>query len=133
MDGDFAPLDEIVALAEKYDAMVFLDDSHASGFIAGRRGVHEHFGVMGRSTSSRRRWARRWARASGGCVSGAEGNRGTVPAESAASTCSATRCRRRLPASAIKVLEILSATTERATSSRRTRSSGGRASSTPGS
>ncbi|HUK13870.1 MAG TPA: aminotransferase class I/II-fold pyridoxal phosphate-dependent enzyme, partial [Thermoanaerobaculaceae bacterium] len=33
MDGDVAKLDEIVALAEKYDAMVFVDESHASGFI----------------------------------------------------------------------------------------------------
>jgi len=33
MDGDLAKLDQIVALAEKYDAMVFVDDSHASGFI----------------------------------------------------------------------------------------------------
>src|SRR5512136_2565180 len=32
MDGDLAQMDEIVALAEKYNAMTFLDDSHASGF-----------------------------------------------------------------------------------------------------
>jgi len=42
MDGDTAQLDKIVELCEKYDAMVFVDDSHASGFI-GRtgRGTHE--------------------------------------------------------------------------------------------
>jgi glycine C-acetyltransferase len=48
MDGDTAKLDEIVALAEKYDAMVFVDDSHSSGFIGKTgRGTHEKCGVMG--------------------------------------------------------------------------------------
>ena len=48
MDGDIAKLDEIVELAEKYDAMVFLDDSHATGFIGKTgRGTHEHCGVLG--------------------------------------------------------------------------------------
>ncbi|MBF0360059.1 MAG: glycine C-acetyltransferase [Oligoflexia bacterium] len=47
MDGDMAPLDKIVELAEKYDCLVAVDDSHATGFI-GRtgRGVHEHYNVM---------------------------------------------------------------------------------------
>ncbi|MBF0298871.1 MAG: glycine C-acetyltransferase [Oligoflexia bacterium] len=47
MDGDMAPLNKIVELAEKYDALVAVDDSHATGFI-GRtgRGVHEHYNVM---------------------------------------------------------------------------------------
>jgi glycine C-acetyltransferase len=46
MDGEFARLDEIVALAERYEALVMVDDSHATGFI-GRtgRGTPEHFGV----------------------------------------------------------------------------------------
>jgi glycine C-acetyltransferase len=46
MDGDFACLDKIVELAERYDALVMVDDSHATGFI-GRtgRGTPEHFGV----------------------------------------------------------------------------------------
>jgi glycine C-acetyltransferase len=49
MDGYIARLDEICDLAEKYDAMVMVDDSHAVGFV-GRtgRGTHEHHGVMER-------------------------------------------------------------------------------------
>jgi len=49
MDGYLAQLDRICDLAEKYQAMVMVDDSHASGFV-GRtgRGTPEHFGVMGR-------------------------------------------------------------------------------------
>ena len=49
MDGDTAKLDEMVALCEKYDAMVFVDDSHASGFIGKTgRGTHEKCGVVGK-------------------------------------------------------------------------------------
>ncbi|MFA4987018.1 MAG: glycine C-acetyltransferase [Candidatus Brocadiia bacterium] len=49
MDGDIAKLDKICDLADKYDAMVMVDDSHASGFIGKTgRGSHEHNGVMGR-------------------------------------------------------------------------------------
>lgn len=49
MDGYLAKLDVICDLAEKYDALVMVDDSHATGFV-GRtgRGTHEHCGVMGR-------------------------------------------------------------------------------------
>jgi glycine C-acetyltransferase len=47
MDGDLAKMDEICALADKYDALVMTDECHSAGFI-GRtgRGVPEHFGVM---------------------------------------------------------------------------------------
>lgn len=49
MDGDIARLDQICDLADKYDAMVMVDDCHASGFIGKTgRGTHEHHGVMGR-------------------------------------------------------------------------------------
>jgi glycine C-acetyltransferase len=49
MDGYFARLDEICDLAEKYDAMVMVDDCHATGFVgSGGRGSHERAGVMGR-------------------------------------------------------------------------------------
>lgn len=49
MDGTIAPLDQICDLAEKYDAIVMVDDSHASGFMGKNgRGTHEHYNVMGR-------------------------------------------------------------------------------------
>jgi glycine C-acetyltransferase len=49
MDGTIASLSEICALAEKYDAMVMVDDSHGVGFMGPHgRGTHEHAGVMGR-------------------------------------------------------------------------------------
>lgn len=49
MDGYVAKLDQICDLADKYDALVMVDDSHASGFIGKTgRGTHEHNNVMGR-------------------------------------------------------------------------------------
>jgi glycine C-acetyltransferase len=49
MDGSIAPLEEICDLADKYNALVMVDDSHATGFMgAGGRGSVEHCGVLGR-------------------------------------------------------------------------------------
>ena len=49
MDGFIAKLQMICDLAEKYDALVMVDDSHAVGFMGKQgRGTHEHCGVMGR-------------------------------------------------------------------------------------
>jgi glycine C-acetyltransferase len=49
MDGYIARIDEICALAEKYQALVHVDDSHATGFIGeGGRGTHEYRGCMDR-------------------------------------------------------------------------------------
>ena len=49
MDGDLARLDEITRLAGEYDALVMVDDSHATGFVGpGGRGTAEYFGVMDR-------------------------------------------------------------------------------------
>ncbi|UCG52747.1 MAG: glycine C-acetyltransferase [Candidatus Latescibacterota bacterium] len=49
MDGFIAKLDEICDLAEKYDALVMVDDSHATGFVGKTgRGTHEYRNVMGR-------------------------------------------------------------------------------------
>jgi glycine C-acetyltransferase len=49
MDGTLAPLPDICDLAERYDAVVMVDDSHATGFMGPRgRGTPEHFGVLDR-------------------------------------------------------------------------------------
>jgi len=49
MDGSYAPLDEICDLADEFGAMVFVDDSHAVGFVgSGGRGTPELFGVQDR-------------------------------------------------------------------------------------
>ena len=49
MDGYIAKLDQICDLADKYDAMVMVDDCHATGFVGKTgKGTHEHCNVMGR-------------------------------------------------------------------------------------
>lgn len=49
MDGNVAPMDKICALAEKYDALVMVDESHSAGVVGPTgRGVAEQFGVYGR-------------------------------------------------------------------------------------
>jgi glycine C-acetyltransferase len=71
MDGDTAKLGDIVALAEKYNAMVFVDDSHATGFIGKTgRGTHEHCGAFGKIDVITTTLGKALGGASGGCVSG---------------------------------------------------------------
>lgn len=49
MDGDIAKLPEIVSLAEKYEALTYVDDSHGSGVLGeSGRGTIDHFGLHGR-------------------------------------------------------------------------------------
>jgi glycine C-acetyltransferase len=49
MDGSFTPLDKICDLADRYDALVMVDDSHAVGFVGkGGRGTHELYDVLNR-------------------------------------------------------------------------------------
>lgn len=49
MDGTYAKLDKICELAEKYDALVMVDDCHATGFVGENgKGTPEHFGVEGK-------------------------------------------------------------------------------------
>jgi len=49
MDGNTAPVDKMVELAEKYDAMVMVDESHSAGVVGKTgRGVSEHFDIFGR-------------------------------------------------------------------------------------
>jgi glycine C-acetyltransferase len=113
MDGDTAKLADMVALAEKYKAMVFVDDSHATGFIGKTgRGTHEHCNVFGRIDVITTTLGKALGGASGGCVSG---RRELVE-----------MCRQRarpylfsnavapvILAGALKVLDLISSTTER--------------------
>ena len=71
MDGDIVPLDKICDLADKYDAMVMVDDSHSTGFMGKTgRGTHEHCGVMGRVDIITTTLGKALGGASGGCISG---------------------------------------------------------------
>ena len=71
MDGDIAKLDEICALAEKYNAMVMVDDSHATGFVGKTgRGTHEYCDVMGKVDAITTTLGKALGGAAGGCVSG---------------------------------------------------------------
>ncbi len=71
MDGDVANLGGICDLAEKYDAMVMVDDSHCTGFMGKRgRGTHEHCDVMGRVDIITTTFGKALGGASGGCTSG---------------------------------------------------------------
>ena len=71
MDGDTAKLDEMVALCEKYDAMLLVDESHASGFIGKTgRGTHEKYGVLGKIDIITTTYGKALGGATGGCVSG---------------------------------------------------------------
>ena len=70
MDGSIARLDEICDLADRYDALVMVDDSHATGFIGARgRGSHEYRGVMGRIDILTSTLGKALGGASGGFVS----------------------------------------------------------------
>jgi glycine C-acetyltransferase len=112
MDGDVARLDEIVVLAEKYDALVMIDESHASGFMGKTgRGSHEYRNVMGKIDIITTTFGKALGGASGGCISGHKEiidwlrNKGrpylfsnTVPPATVGAT--------------LKVLELLTTTTE---------------------
>ena len=71
MDGDIAPLKEICALSEKYNALVMVDDSHATGFIgATGKGTPEHCGVMDKVDIITSTMGKALGGAAGGFVSG---------------------------------------------------------------
>jgi len=73
MDGDMAKLPDICSLAEKYEALVTVDDSHATGFIGENgRGTAEHFGVMGRLDGITTTFGKALGGATGGCFSGSK-------------------------------------------------------------
>ena len=71
MDGNIAKLDAICDLADKYDALVMVDDSHATGFVGKTgRGTHEYRGVMGRIDVITSTLGKAMGGASGGFTSG---------------------------------------------------------------
>src|SRR6187402_2728718 len=71
MDGTIAQLDKICALAEQYDAIVMIDESHCSGFMGKTgRGTHEHHGVMGKIDIITGTLGKALGGASGGFTSG---------------------------------------------------------------
>ncbi len=113
MDGDLAKLDQIVALAEKYDSMVFVDESHASGFIGKTgRGTHEHCGVLGKIDIITTTLGKALGGASGGCVSG---RRELVELcrQKARPYLFSNTVAPVIVSGAIRVLELISKTTER--------------------
>ncbi|MEO5957642.1 MAG: glycine C-acetyltransferase [Opitutaceae bacterium] len=74
MDGTIAPLREICELAERYGALVMVDDSHAVGFMGKTgRGTHEHCGVMGRTDLISGTLGKALGGASGGYIAGRKG------------------------------------------------------------
>lgn len=71
MDGDIAKLPEIVALADKYDALVMVDDSHATGYIGKTgRGTAEHYGLLGKIDIITTTFGKAMGGGNGGCTSG---------------------------------------------------------------
>jgi glycine C-acetyltransferase len=71
MDGTIAQLDKIVVLAEKYDAIILIDECHSSGFLGKTgRGTHEYRGVMGKIDIITGTLGKALGGASGGFTSG---------------------------------------------------------------
>ena len=71
MDGIIAQVDKVCDLADKYDAMVMVDDSHATGFVGKTgRGTHEYCNAMGRVDIISTTFGKALGGASGGCISG---------------------------------------------------------------
>ncbi|MBL0005829.1 MAG: glycine C-acetyltransferase [Saprospiraceae bacterium] len=73
MDGIIAQMDKIVALAEKYDAIVMVDDCHATGFVGKTgRGSAEHSGVFGKVDITTGTFGKALGGASGGFTAGSK-------------------------------------------------------------
>jgi len=113
MDGDTAKLDKMVELCEKYDALLFVDDSHSSGFIGKTgRGTHEKCGVMGKIDIITTTFGKGLGGASGGCVSGRK-ELVEMCRQKARPYLFSNTIAPPVVAGVIKVLEILSASTDR--------------------
>ncbi|MEO0069043.1 MAG: glycine C-acetyltransferase [candidate division WOR-3 bacterium] len=113
MDGDIAQLDKIVPLAEKYDAMVMIDDSHATGFMGKTgRGTHEHCGVMGKIDIITTTFGKAMGGASGGVTAARKEIVEILRQRSRPYLFSNSLCPV-VAAATLRVIEILSETTER--------------------
>ena len=113
MDGDIAPLAEICDLADKYDALVMVDDSHATGFTGKTgRGSIEHCGVMGRVDVVTSTLGKALGGASGGFTSGRQEIVDILRQRSRPYLFSNTVAPA-IVGAAIKAFQMLSATTER--------------------
>jgi glycine C-acetyltransferase len=112
MDGTIAKLDRICELAERYDALVMMDDSHATGVLGKRgRGTAEHCGVMGRIDIITSTLGKALGGASGGFTSGRKEIIELLRQRSRPYLFSNTLAPA-IAATSLKVLEILSASTE---------------------
>jgi glycine C-acetyltransferase len=112
MDGTIARLNDICDLAEKYDALVMVDDSHAVGVLGRQgRGSHEHCNVMGRIDIITGTMGKALGGASGGYTSGKKEIVEMLRQRSRPYLFSNTLAPS-IAAASLKVLEILSASTE---------------------
>ena len=112
MDGTIAKLNDICDLAEKYDALVMVDDSHAVGVLGRRgRGSHEHCDAMGRIDIITGTLGKALGGASGGYTSGKKEIIEILRQRSRPYLFSNTLAPS-IAAASLKVLEILSASTE---------------------
>jgi len=113
MDGYIAKLDEIVPIAKEYNAMVMVDDSHASGFMGKTgRGSHEYRGVMGEIDIITTTFGKALGGASGGCTSGRKEIVDMLRQRSRPYLFSNSMAPP-IVAATIRVIDILSETTER--------------------
>ena len=113
MDGDVAKLNEIVPRAERYEALVMIDDSHATGFM-GRtgRGTHEYHQVMDKVDIITTTFGKAMGGASGG-VTAARKEIVEILRQRSRPYLFSNTLSPVVAAATLKVIEILSATTER--------------------
>ncbi len=112
MDGAIARLGEICDLADRYRALVMIDDSHAVGFLGARgRGTHEHCGVMQRVDIITGTLGKALGGASGGYTSGRREIIGLLRQRSRPYLFSNTLAPM-IAAASIRALELLEASTE---------------------
>jgi glycine C-acetyltransferase len=112
MDGDIAKLDQICDLADKYDAMVMVDDSHATGYIGKTgRGTAEYYNLVDRVDIITTTFGKALGGGNGGCTSGRKEIIELLRQRSRPYLFSNTLAPAIVGAT-LKVLELLTATTE---------------------